>query len=112
MPTLVWVPAGSTVQVVVTIDAAGLPADGAWRFGKLVLQERFTGQIVDTASELHLPIAILKPSAKTAAIGPVSAGNGGLTASVSARRLPWLVQGPVAVSRMQAGTLQARPAAR
>ena len=109
-PSLVWVPAGSSVQVVVTIDAAALPADGAWRFGKLVLQERFTGQIVDATSELHLPIAILKPSAKAAAIGPLTA-TGSVSAAIVGARPP-LLAGTAAAARGQAVARAPRAAAR
>ena len=59
-PSLVWFPAGATLPVTVTINASQLPADGNWHFGKLVMQEQFTGRMIDLSSELHLPIGVIR----------------------------------------------------
>ena len=59
-PSLVWFPAGATLPVTVTVDATQLPADANWHFGKLVMQEQFTGRMIDLSSELHLPIGVIR----------------------------------------------------
>lgn len=63
VPSLLWVPAGSSRSLTVTIDANPLVADGNWRFGKLVMRERFTVNGVDAQSELHLPIGVIRTTA-------------------------------------------------
>ncbi len=60
-PSLLWVPAGASASLTVTIDTTGLPASGSWNFGKLVLTELFTGVQVNTNSDLQLPIGVVVP---------------------------------------------------
>jgi subtilisin family serine protease len=59
--SLLWVPMGGTASLPVTINTAGLPANGNWNFGSLVLTELFTGAQVNTSSELRLPIGVVVP---------------------------------------------------
>ncbi len=61
-PALLWVPAGGSTSLTVTITTTGLPASGNWNFGKLVLTELFTGVQVNTTSELQLPIGVVVPA--------------------------------------------------
>jgi hypothetical protein len=60
-PSLLWVPAGASASLTVTINTTSLPANGNWNFGRLVLTELFTGVQVNTTSELHLPIGVVRP---------------------------------------------------
>jgi hypothetical protein len=60
--SLLWVPMGGTASLPVTIDTTGLPANGTWNFGSLVLTELFTGAQVNTSSELRLPIGVVVPT--------------------------------------------------
>jgi hypothetical protein len=60
VPSLLWVPAGTSRSLTVTIDATALTADSNWHFGKLVLRERFTGNNTDASSELHLPVGVIR----------------------------------------------------
>jgi len=66
-PALMWVPAGGSTTLNVTINTASLPADGNWNFGKLVLTELFSGAQVHTISELRLPIGVVVPVGGAAA---------------------------------------------
>jgi hypothetical protein len=59
--SLLWVPMGATASLPVTINTAGLPANGSWNFGSLVLTELFTGNQVNTLSELRLPVGVVVP---------------------------------------------------
>jgi hypothetical protein len=65
-PALLWVPAGASASLTVTINSASLPANGSWNFGSLVLTELFTGARSDAGSELHLPIGVVVPAPPTA----------------------------------------------
>jgi subtilisin family serine protease len=60
--SLLWVPMGGTASLPVTINTAGLPANGSWNFGSLVLTELFTGNQSNTLSELRLPIGVVVPA--------------------------------------------------
>ena len=60
VPSLLWVPAGTSRSLTVSIDATALPADGNWHFGKLVLRERLSGNNVEPLSELHLPVGVIR----------------------------------------------------
>jgi hypothetical protein len=60
--SLLWVPMGGSASLPVTINTAGLPANGTWNFGTLVLTELFTGAQVSTSSELRLPIGVVVPT--------------------------------------------------
>ncbi|MFZ5636648.1 MAG: S8 family serine peptidase [Pseudomonadota bacterium] len=62
-PTLLWVPAGGSVSLTLTIDTTSLPANGTWRYGKLVLTELFSGAQTNADSELQLPIGVVVPAA-------------------------------------------------
>ncbi|WP_460457856.1 S8 family serine peptidase [Arenimonas alkanexedens] len=55
---LIWVPAGATRAVTVTIDSSSIPADNAWNFGQLVLTQRLSGGQTGINSTLSLPIAV------------------------------------------------------
>jgi hypothetical protein len=46
----------------VTINTTGLPANGTWNFGSLVLTELFTGNQTNALSELRLPIGVVVPA--------------------------------------------------
>jgi hypothetical protein len=59
--SLLWVPMGGTASLPVTINTTGLPANGSWNFGSLVLTELFTGAQVNTSSELRLPVGVVVP---------------------------------------------------
>jgi hypothetical protein len=59
--SLLWVPMGGMASLPVTINTAGLPANGTWNFGTLVLTELFTGNQVDALSELRLPVGVVVP---------------------------------------------------
>jgi hypothetical protein len=52
---------GGTASLPVTINTAGLPANGTWNFGTLVLTELFTGNQVNALSELRLPVGVVVP---------------------------------------------------
>jgi len=60
VPSLLWVPAGTSRSLTVTVDATAIPADSNWHFGKLVLRERFSADITDQNSELHLPVGVIR----------------------------------------------------
>lgn len=60
VPALLWVPAGTSRSLTVTIDATALTAGSTWHFGKLVLRERFTANNTDASSELHLPVGVIR----------------------------------------------------
>ncbi len=61
-PSLLWVPAGGSASLTVTINTTGLPANGNWNFGKLVLTELFSGAQVNTNADLQLPIGVVVPA--------------------------------------------------
>ena len=80
--SLIWVPAGASRSVTVTIDTSAFPADGAFHFGQLVMVQRLSG--AQTSSNvLTLPIAVaaVPPivSVPTAVSASVVAGNSGST---------------------------------
>ena len=60
--SLLWVPMGGTASLPVTINTTGLPANGSWNFGSLVLTELFTGAQTNALSELRLPIGVVVPA--------------------------------------------------
>lgn len=59
-PTMISVAPGQTATVQITINAAGIPANGVWNFGKLTLEPRVQSRIRSEAplTALHLPIAV------------------------------------------------------
>jgi hypothetical protein len=59
--SLLWVPMGGTASLPVTINTSGLPANGSWNFGSLVLTELFTGNQTNVLSELRLPVGVVVP---------------------------------------------------
>jgi subtilisin family serine protease len=73
--SLLWVPMGGTASLPVTINTTGLPANGSWNFGSLVLTELFTGAQTSTSSELRLPIGVVVP-AGGASLSPTAATPG------------------------------------
>jgi subtilisin family serine protease len=60
-PALVWIPAGATQSFTVTVDTTGVPADGNWVHGRVLLEHRVTGGGVDTFRELGLPVSVRVP---------------------------------------------------
>lgn len=80
---LVWVPAGASRTVTVTIDTSAIPADNAWNFGELVMTRLLSGAQSAADSTLTLPIgvtvappALSVPNLVTAS---VAAGNNAST---------------------------------
>jgi subtilisin family serine protease len=80
---LVWVPAGASRTVTVTIDTSAVPANNAWNFGELVMTRLLSGAQSAADSTLKLPIGVTVsppvlsvPSLVTAS---VAAGNSGST---------------------------------
>jgi hypothetical protein len=59
--SLLWVPMGGSAALPVTINTAGLSANGNWNFGKLVLTELYTGGLVRDLSELQLTVGVVVP---------------------------------------------------
>jgi subtilisin family serine protease len=55
---LLWVPAGASRTVTVTIDSSAIPADNAWNFGELVMTRVYSGAASANDSTLRLPIGI------------------------------------------------------
>ena len=55
---LLWVPAGASRSVVITINTAGLPANNTWNFGELEMVQLLTGTQTATNSTLKLPIGV------------------------------------------------------
>lgn len=58
---LLWVPAGASRTVVVTINTAGLPANNTWVFGELELMQLLSGAQTAANSTLKLPIGVTVP---------------------------------------------------
>ncbi|MCX7032776.1 MAG: S8 family serine peptidase [Arenimonas sp.] len=56
--SLVWIPAGGSRSVTVTINTAGIAANNAWNFGQLVLTQRLSGGSSAANSTLALPIGV------------------------------------------------------
>ncbi len=80
-PQLLWIPAGASRSVTITIDGSTIPATGAWSFGRVNLSHRLSGGQVDDGSALGMPIALaVQPpvlSLPAAATGTVAAGATG-----------------------------------
>ncbi len=78
---LIWVPAGATRAVTVTINSSAIPANNAWNFGELVMTQRLSGAQSASASTLTLPIAVtVAPplvSVPPLVTASVTAGNDG-----------------------------------
>jgi subtilisin family serine protease len=70
--SLLWVPMGGTASLPVTINTAGLPANGSWNFGSLVLTEVFTGAQTNAFSELRLPVGVVVPAGGASASSPLA----------------------------------------
>ena len=81
--SLIWVPAGASRTVTVTIDTSAIPANNVWNFGQLVMTQRLSGAQTATDSTLTLPIAVaLAPptvSVPASVAASVAAGNNGST---------------------------------
>ncbi len=79
--SLIWVPAGGSRTVTVTIDSSAVTADNAWNFGQLVLTQRLSGGQTASNSTLSLPIGItVAPpvvSVPPSVSASVAAGNNG-----------------------------------
>jgi len=56
--SLIWVPAGASRTVTVTIDTSSIPANNAWNFGELVMTRLLSGAPSATDSNLVLPVGI------------------------------------------------------
>lgn len=56
--SLIWVPAGATRTVTVTIDTSAIPANNAWNFGQLVMTRVYSGAPTPNDSTLVLPIGV------------------------------------------------------
>lgn len=80
---LLWVPAGASRSVVVTLDTSAIAADNSWNFGELVLNQLLTGAQTAADSTLKLPIGITVAPPVLSVPGQVSAsvtaGNNGST---------------------------------
>ena len=80
--SLIWVPAGGSRTVTVTIDASAILADRAFHFGQLEMVQRFSGA-ESSSNVLTLPIAVavVPPvvSVPTAVPASVVAGSSGST---------------------------------
>ncbi|GAB3383226.1 hypothetical protein GCM10027432_12760 [Lysobacter fragariae] len=61
-PSLMWVLPGLTRSVTFTVNAAGLPADGSWSFGQVLMEYRESGGRVNDYAALRLPIAVSVPA--------------------------------------------------
>ncbi len=81
--SLIWVPAGASRTVTVTIDTSAIPANNAWNFGALVMTQRFSGAASAANSTLTLPIGVtVAPpvvSVPSLVSASVAAGNNGST---------------------------------
>ena len=79
--SLLWIPAGASRSVTVTIDTAGIPANNAWNFGRLVLNQQLSGASTAATSTLSLPIGVtVSPpilSVPTSVSASVATGNNG-----------------------------------
>ena len=58
---LMWVPAGASRSVTVTINGAALPANGSFNFGTLSLTKLLSGAQSDASAALSLPIGVSVP---------------------------------------------------
>ena len=58
---LMWVPAGASRSVTVTIDGNALPANGSFNFGTLSLTKMLSGAQSDAGAALSLPIGVSVP---------------------------------------------------
>lgn len=56
--SLVWIPAGASRSVTVTINSTAIPANNAWNFGQLVMTQRLSGGQSTNDTVLTLPIAV------------------------------------------------------
>ncbi|MFY2762792.1 S8 family serine peptidase [Arenimonas sp. MALMAid1274] len=76
---LVWIPAGTTRTITVTIDTSGLPANNTWNFGELVMTRVLSGAQSATDATLTLPIGVKVPppvlSVPNLVSASVAAGN-------------------------------------
>lgn len=81
--SLVWVPAGASRSVTVTIDSSALVANNAFNFGQLVLTQRLSGGLSASNSTLALPIGVsVSPpmvSVPATVSTSVAVGNNGST---------------------------------
>ncbi|HEX4853102.1 S8 family serine peptidase [Arenimonas sp.] len=55
---LLWVPAGASRTVTVTIDTSAIPANNAWNFGALVMTRVYSGAPSANDGTLSLPIGV------------------------------------------------------
>jgi subtilisin family serine protease len=74
--SLIWVPAGATRAVTVTIDTSAIPANSVWNHGQLVMTQRLSGAQTASDSTLTLPIAV-------AVVPPVVSVPASVAASVA-----------------------------
>ena len=58
---LMWVPAGASRSITVTINGAALPANGSFNFGTLSLTKLLSGAQTDANAALSLPIGVAVP---------------------------------------------------
>jgi len=56
--SLIWIPAGASRTVTVTIDTSAIPANNAWNFGELVMTQLLSGAQLAADSTLKLPIGV------------------------------------------------------
>jgi len=69
-PALLWVPAGASRSLTVSVNSAGMPADGVWKFGTVTLTEYYTAGIARPETALNLPVGVVVPVGATSRPDP------------------------------------------